>query len=117
MPNTYKIQVITKDYVPELGHEYVDAQYFDVPLDTKIEDFIASKETEINAEKDSRIAARVYERQNPPVQKELSKEELMAIKAELLAQAEAQINELDVKIADAKLAKDIVVDGIAEVIK
>lgn len=103
MANTYRIQVITKEFIPEVGTEYQDAQYFDVPVDMTIEQFQAEKEAEINAEKEARIQRYVDAVKNPPPVVEPTKEELMAQKAELLAQAEAQIAELDVKIA----AKDV----------
>ena len=103
MATTYRIQVLTKTYVPELGHEYSDAQYLDVPEGMTMEEVKATYEAEILAEEAKRIAARVEEKLNPPAPYEPTKEELMAQKAELLAQAEAQIAELDVKIA----AKDV----------
>lgn len=114
MANTYDIRVKTNTYVPELGHEYADAQYFTIPEGVTIDEFKAQNEAAIQAEEASRIQARINEKQNPTPPKEYSKEELISIKAELLAQAEAQITELDEKIAVAKDAKDIVADVVAE---
>jgi hypothetical protein len=114
MAETYRIQVITSTYVPEFGHTYTDAQYLTVPSTMSLDEVKATYEAEIKAEEASRIAARVYEKQNPVAPKELSKEELEAVKLDVLNQATAQIAELDEKIAVAKPAKDIVKDVVAE---
>lgn len=95
MPNTYRIQVLTKEFVNEIGAVYSDAQYFTVDSTMSIEDFIAQKETEINQEKDRRIANWIDAIKNPPPQPEPTKEQLIEEKAAL----QAQIAELDVKIA------------------
>lgn len=110
MANTYRVQVLTNTFVPELGYNYQDAQYFDIPLGMTMADFRAMNESKVLAEESKRIASRVSEKLNPPKPKEPTKEELMAQKAELLASAEAQLAELDAKIATAKVAKDIIVD-------
>ena len=98
MAETYRIQVITSTYVPELGHTYTDAQYLNVPSTMSLDEVKATYETEIKAEEAKRIAARVDEKLNPPAPVEPSKEELQAIKADL----EAQVAELATKIVTAK---------------
>ena len=98
MANTYRIQVITKEFVPEVGTEYVDAQYFDVPANMTIEQFKASNESTINAEKATRIANYVDAVKNPPKPVEPTKEQL---------EAEAQ------SIADQKVALDQRLSDIA----
>ena len=95
---TYRVQVVTKTFVPELGHEYRDAQYFDISSNMTLDEFKASKESEIKAEEAKRIAARIEEKNNPPVYVEPSKEELEEAKAQLVA----QIADLDAKIVTAK---------------
>lgn len=95
MPNTYRIQVLTKEFVKEIGAVYSDAQYFTVDSTMSMEDFIASKEADINAEKDRRIANWIDAIKNPPPPVEPTKEQLQEEKAAL----QAQIAELDVKIA------------------
>jgi hypothetical protein len=112
MANTYRIQVITKEFVPEVGVEYQDAQYFDVPLTTKLEDFIAQKEAEINAERDARISRYVESVKNPPAPVEPTQEQLEAEKLaieEQVTQLEARKVEVMSKIAVAELeVKEVV---------
>jgi hypothetical protein len=55
MANTYRIQVLTKEFVPEVGLEYSDAQYFDIPIDMTIQEFQQFYEAEIETEKSTRI--------------------------------------------------------------
>lgn len=95
MPNTYRIQVITKDYVPELGHEYSDAQYFQVDSSMTIDEFRSQNESLIEAEKSKRIANWIDAIKNPPPPIERTREQLQEEKAELLR----QIDDLDVRIS------------------
>lgn len=87
MANTYRIQVLTSKFVPELGRDYEDVQYFDVPENKTIKSFKAEKEAEINAEQDKRIAARIYEKNNPPPVVEPTKEQLQAQLDDLAAKS------------------------------
>jgi hypothetical protein len=66
------------------------------------------------AEKAQRVANYIDAVQNPPAPVEMTKEELEAIKLDILTQATAQIAELDEKIAVAKPTKDIGKDVVAE---
>ena len=74
MPNTYRIQVITKDET-EIG-TYQDAQYFDIPTDMTIEQFQKENESVIDAEKSKRIANWIDAVKNPPIMPEPTKEQL-----------------------------------------
>lgn len=106
MSDTIRIQVITEENT-KFG-SFRDAIYYNSLAEYEAKKADGSHE----AEKAQRVANYVNAVENPAPVKELSKEELIAIKAEVLAQAEAQINDLDAKIAEAKLAKDIVVDEV-----
>jgi hypothetical protein len=110
LANKYRIQVLTSSFVPELGTEYKDAQYLDVPSDMSIDKIKEVYEDQILEEEKRRIALRIDEINNPPVYKEPSKEELLSLKADILAQTEYRVMELDAQIATAKLAKDLVAD-------
>ena len=102
MADQVKIQVLTNELV--LGREFNDAIYYKdmAEYEAKVAD--GSHE----AEKATRIANYTNAVQNPPVQKEVSKEELLVQKQALLD----QVTSLDAQIAVAKLAKDIVAEEI-----
>lgn len=101
MANTYRIQVLTKTYVPELGYEYSDGQYLVVPADMSLEQVKTTYEADILAEESKRIQARIYEKNNPPVQVPPTKAQLQAEKAELLT----KIADLDSQISAKEVVK------------
>lgn len=68
MPNTYRIQVLTKDQT-EVG-EFCDAQYFDVPITMSIKEFKKQHEDEVETEKAKRIANFVNSVKHPPAEPE-----------------------------------------------
>lgn len=106
---TYRVQVLTKDYVPELGYEYSDAQYIDnVAPSYTLYQIKELHQAEILAEKEKRIAARIEEKNNPTKYVEPSKEMLEADKATLLA----QLADLDARIVTAKLKAEMVVEEV-----
>ena len=102
MADQVKIQVITSEKV--LGHDFVDAIYY-----SSMAAYDATKaDGSHEGEKATRIANYTNAVQNPPVQKEVSKEELLVQKQALLD----QVTSLDAQIAVAKLAKDIVAEEL-----
>jgi len=108
MASTYRVQVLTKTFVPELGHEYSDAQYLEVPSTMTLEDVKVAFGAQIQAEENKRIAARIFEKQNPTPQPEPTKEQLIADK-------EAKLQEialLDAQIAVAKPATKVVAEDV-----
>lgn len=117
MPNTYRIQVITKETVKETGTEYQDAQYFDVPLDTKLSDFIDANEVGINAERDRRIANYVQAVLHPAPEKEPTKDELLLQKQQMeeaIASTQSQLIEVNSKIDLMKLETPIKEEDVIE---
>lgn len=94
--DTYRIQVLTKDFVPELGHDYADAQYLDVPASMTLDEVKGVYGASVSIEKEKRIAARIHEKQNPPTPVEPTKADWLASKASL----ELQIAEVNAKIAE-----------------
>lgn len=105
MANTYRVQVLTKEFVKELNTEYSDAQYFEIPVDMTIEQFQKQNEDIINAEKSNRIANFIEAIKNPPIQEPPTKEELIAQQQSLIdqkAQIEALVADLDAQIAEKK---------------
>lgn len=102
MPNTYRIQVLTKDFVKELGIEYSDAQYFDIPVDMTIEEFQKQNEDTINSEKEKRISSFIESIKNPPTPVEPTKDELIAFKQAVQDEYAAKLEELDAQIAEKK---------------
>jgi hypothetical protein len=110
MPNTYRIQVITKD-ITEVG-EYCDAIYLDMPVDMTLEQFQKENESVIDDEKNRRIANWIDAVKNPPAPVEPTKEDLQAEEAAILEQKamlDARVSEIALKVAeiDAKVVKDI----------
>jgi hypothetical protein len=107
MSDTVRIQVITEENT-KFG-SFRDAIYYSslAEYEAKLAD------GSHKAEKDARVANYVSAVENPPAPVEMTKEELEAIKLEVLNQATAQIAELDEKIASAKPQKDIVSEDIA----
>ena len=118
MPNTYRIQVITKDET-EVG-TYQDAQYFSIPTDMTLEQFQKENEGAIEDEKNRRIANWIDAVKNPPAPVEPSKEDLQAEEAAILEQKamlDARVSEIAVKKAAIELAEatemiDVNVKGI-----
>lgn len=108
MPNTYRIQVITKDET-EIG-TYCDAQYLEMPSDMTLAEFQKQSESLVEDEKNKRIAAWVDSIKNPPAQAEPTKEDLIAEQAAILEQKamlEARISEITDKVAQIDAAVDI----------
>ena len=97
------MQVITTDFVKEIGTEYKDAQYYSIPVDMTIQEFQSQNEEAINAEKDKRIANWVEAIKNPPQQAEPTKEELQAEHDALIEQK----SHIDARVAEImELVKD-----------
>ena len=100
MAYTYRLQVQTKTFVPEIGHSYNDAQYFEVSAGTNIDDFIRDNEQKIKDEEARRIANWVDAIKNPPVQAEPTEEQLVAEKVALEEQI-AQLTARKSEVADS----------------
>jgi len=83
MPNTYRIQVQTSDFAPEIGHAYNDCQYFNIDSGKTIDEFILENEDAIKAETARRIENWKQAVLNPPEPVEPSEEQLIAEKASI----------------------------------
>lgn len=96
MSKTYRVQVLTNTEVPELGHNYSDAQYLVVPMTMTLAEVDAAYGADVDAEEAKRIDARIDEKNNPPVVKEPTLKELEDNKLMLLE----QIKEIDLKLLE-----------------
>jgi hypothetical protein len=106
LSNQIRVQVLIKEFVPEIGHEYCDALYYSP------EDYFSLTQDDVDREMYKRIANWVDAVKNPPVQPEPTKEELQAEEASILEQKamlDARVSEIQVKKAeiDTKPVKDI----------
>lgn len=94
MADTIKIQVITEESTPY--GTFRDAIYY-----SSLAEYEAKKlDGSHDAEKSKRVDNYISMIQNPPVPVKPTKAELESLKLEILSQAEAQIADIDAKIAE-----------------
>lgn len=96
----YDMRVRTKDFVSELGHEYGDAQYFDCEDDWTFAECKANHKNALDAERSKRISNQIGIVKNPAPAYEPTEEELIKYKTDLIAQYEAQLADVEIRISE-----------------